>query len=277
MCPVVCWFRKEMTLPDPLPVGPATIQLGVVEKMDTTYINGHWVGASAWVENPRVYRLKQGVLAPGKNLVAIRVFKLKPNGGFMGKPDDLRLVLGDTVIALAGEWKGALSVDASPPHPMPMGFENWPVIPSVLYQGMINPVAPFAIRGAIWYQGEANFERAWQYRTLLPAMIGDWRKRLARAHFHFTSSACRSSCITATTRLKPLGPNCGRPRLSPPGPSKIPPSPWPLTPVMRTTFIRQTRKLSVIGWLFVRWRRPMAKKFHIRALHLNHSNICRGR
>ena len=87
--PAVCWFRKEITLPDPLPTGTATLQLGVVERMDTAYINGQWVGASAWVENPRVYPLKDGVLKPGKNLVTVRVFKTKPNGGFMTKPDDI--------------------------------------------------------------------------------------------------------------------------------------------------------------------------------------------
>jgi sialate O-acetylesterase len=184
--PGVCWFRKEITLPDPLPAGKATIRLGVVEKMDTTYINSQWIGASAWVENPRVYPVKQGILKPGKNLVTVRVFKLEPNGGFMSKPNDLRLVLGDgTVVPLAGEWKGALSVDARPPHPMPMGFENWPVMPSVLYQGMLEPVAPIAISGAIWYQGEANADRAYQYRTLLPAMVGDWRKLFDQGEFPF--------------------------------------------------------------------------------------------
>jgi sialate O-acetylesterase len=183
--PSVCWFRKEITLPDPLPTGPAMIKLGIVEKMDTTYINGHWVGASAWVENPRVYWLKEGVLTAGKNLVTVRVFKVKPDGGFMSKPDDLRLVLGGTVIPLAGEWKGAVSVDASPPHPMPLGFENWPVIPSVLYQGMLAPVAPLAISGAIWYQGEANAGRAHQYRALLPVMIRDWRKLFGQGDFPF--------------------------------------------------------------------------------------------
>ncbi len=105
--PSVCWFRREIVVPDPLPAGKAAIHLGVIEKMDTTYINGHWVGASSWVENPRVYELKEGVLKPGKNVVTIRVFKMKPNGGFESKPVDLQLVLGDgTVIPLAGEWKG---------------------------------------------------------------------------------------------------------------------------------------------------------------------------
>jgi sialate O-acetylesterase len=184
--PSVCWFRKEITLPDPLPAGRARLLLGVIEKMDTAYINGRWVGASSWVENPRVYQVPDGILKPGKNQVTIRVFKLKPQGGFMTKADGLRLVLGDdTVIPLAGEWKGMLSVDARPPHSLPLGFENYPTMPSVLHHGMIAPVAPLAITGAIWYQGEANSERAYQYRTLLPAMIADWRKTFAQGDFPF--------------------------------------------------------------------------------------------
>ncbi|MGD0814452.1 MAG: sialate O-acetylesterase [Verrucomicrobiota bacterium] len=175
--PAVCWFRKEFTLADPLPAGPATLFLGSIEKMDTTYVNGHWVGASSWVENPRVYRVAGGFLRPGRNVIAVRDFKLKPQGGFQAKPEELRLVLGGkTIIPLAGEWKGALSVDARPPHSLPLTFENYPTMPAVLYEGMIEPVAPLSIRGFIWYQGEANFERARQYRTLLPAMIGDWRR-----------------------------------------------------------------------------------------------------
>jgi sialate O-acetylesterase len=114
------------------------------------------------------------------------VFKIKPQGGFLAKPDELKLVLGDkTVIPLAGEWKGALSVDARPPHPMPLTFENYPTMPEVLYEGMIEPVVPLAIKGVIWYQGEANFERAYQYRTLLPMMIGDWRKLFGQGDFPF--------------------------------------------------------------------------------------------
>jgi sialate O-acetylesterase len=184
--PSVCWFRKAITLPDPLPAGPAKIHLGVIDKMDTTYINGKWVGASSWVENPRAYEVKNGILKPGTNLVTVRVFKLKPQGGFMTQAEGLRLVLGDgAVIPLAGEWKGALSVDARPPHPLPLGFENYPIMPSVLYQGMLQPVAPLAITGVLWYQGEANSERAFQYRTLLPAMIGDWRKLFGQGDIPF--------------------------------------------------------------------------------------------
>jgi sialate O-acetylesterase len=184
--PSVCWFRREFTLPSPVPTGPAMLFLGSIEKMDTTYVNGQWVGASSWVENPRAYGLANGILKPGRNVLAIRVFKIKPDGGFLAKPGDIHLVLGDkTVIPLAGDWKGQVSVDARPPHPLPLMFENYPTMPAVLFEGMIEPVAPLSIRGAIWYQGEANFQRAHQYRKLLPALIGDWRKAFQQGDFPF--------------------------------------------------------------------------------------------
>ena len=55
--------------------------------------------------------------------------------------------------------------------------DTGPNVPTVLYNGMIAPLEPMAIKGAIWYQGESNAGRAKQYRTLLPTMIGDWRSR----------------------------------------------------------------------------------------------------
>jgi sialate O-acetylesterase len=54
-----------------------------------------------------------------------------------------------------------------------------PGTPSVLYNAMIHPLLPFPVKGAIWYQGESNAGRAYEYRTLLPTMIQDWRKKFA--------------------------------------------------------------------------------------------------
>jgi len=184
--PAVVWFRKDVVLPDPLPAGRALLFLGSVERMDTVYINGQFVGGSAWVENPRVYRLGDGVLKPGRNAIAIRVLKTQPTGGFLAKPEEIHLLLGDrTTIPLASEWKAKLSVDARPPHPLPISYENWPVMPSVLYQGMLEPIAPLSITGAIWYQGEANAKRGFEYRKVLPAMIADWRRLFGQGDFPF--------------------------------------------------------------------------------------------
>jgi sialate O-acetylesterase len=52
-----------------------------------------------------------------------------------------------------------------------------PGTPASLYNAMIHPLLPFAIKGAVWYQGESNAGRAYEYRTLFPAMIQDWRKK----------------------------------------------------------------------------------------------------
>ncbi len=57
--------------------------------------------------------------------------------------------------------------------------------PAALYNGMIHPLIPFAMRGAIWYQGESNVSRAEQYRKLFPVMISDWRKRWGEGDFPF--------------------------------------------------------------------------------------------
>ena len=184
--PAVAWFRREIVLPDPVPAGHTLIFLGSIERMDTVYINGEQVGASAWVENPRVYFVPDSVLKPGRNVVAIRVLKTKPQGGFLAKPGDLRLGLGDkTSIPLAGKWKGQLSLDARPPQPLPIDYENWPVMPAVLYQGMLAPVAPLSITGALWYQGEQNSDRGFQYRKILPVMIADWRRLFGQGDLPF--------------------------------------------------------------------------------------------
>lgn len=184
--PAVVWFRREFTLPDPLPGGAAKLYFGVIERMDTVYINGRWTGASSWVENPRVYTIPADALKPGKNVIAVRVFKTRPEGGFMSPAETLRLQLGDGAeVPLAGEWRAALSYDASPPATLPLDFDNYPTMPTVLYNGMIAPLAPLALTGVIWYQGEANFTRAQQYRKLLPALIADWRAAFEQGEFPF--------------------------------------------------------------------------------------------
>ena len=64
-----------------------------------------------------------------------------------------------------------------PPNPPgDPGAAGNPNRPSVLYNAMIAPLIPYAIQGAIWYQGESNAGRAYQYQTLFPTMIRNWRE-----------------------------------------------------------------------------------------------------
>lgn len=57
--------------------------------------------------------------------------------------------------------------------------------PTTLYNGMINPIAGYTIKGCIWYQGESNYDRADQYASLFPAFVSEWRKRWEQGEFPF--------------------------------------------------------------------------------------------
>lgn len=72
-----------------------------------------------------------------------------------------------------------------PPRPRPPRGPNHPHRPSGLYNGMICPIVPFAIKGVIWYQGESNASRAYQYRKLFRTMIRDWRRTWGQGDFPF--------------------------------------------------------------------------------------------
>ncbi|MHC4745572.1 MAG: sialate O-acetylesterase, partial [Planctomycetota bacterium] len=72
-----------------------------------------------------------------------------------------------------------------PPQPKPPAWVNNPNMPTALYNGMIAPLIPYGIQGAIWYQGESNVGRAYQYRELFPLMITNWRSDWGRGDFPF--------------------------------------------------------------------------------------------
>ena len=81
----------------------------------------------------------------------------------------------------AERWMSKESIESNPDL---QGISK-PQGASDLYNAMISPLAPYAIQGAIWYQGESNADRAVQYRTLLPAMIKNWRDTFGQGDFPF--------------------------------------------------------------------------------------------
>ncbi len=182
------WVRREIQLPSDWKPEPVVLELGAIDDHDTTYLNGQSVGslgpetADAWSKLRR-YEIPAGVLKPGRNVIAVRVFDILGQGGFGGPADVMRLTGANTSIPLAGTWRMKVERAMTPQEtslmtaaPEPPVGDDHPWTPSGLYHGMIVPVAPYGIRGAIWYQGESNADRAVQYRTLFPAMIQDWRR-----------------------------------------------------------------------------------------------------
>ncbi|HKP68063.1 MAG TPA: sialate O-acetylesterase [Pyrinomonadaceae bacterium] len=78
----------------------------------------------------------------------------------------------------------ASGVRPSPSPAVPDALREYRIASSI-YDGMIAPLIPFAIKGAIWYQGESNEARAEQYNILLPTMIRSWRERWGEGNFPF--------------------------------------------------------------------------------------------
>lgn len=192
----VVWFRKTFDLPAGAASVPAELQLGMVDDIDTTWVNGVKVGATVGYNVVRRYPLGSGVLKPGQNVVTVRVLDTGGGGGIWGD-QKLQIVFknppgdgphaaapdaGQTPqpIILSGPWRYRIGMKLEDGPPPPTGVTGDVATPTVLYNGMIAPLLPYAIAGVIWYQGEANVHRERQYRSLFPALIADWRRLWGR-------------------------------------------------------------------------------------------------
>ena len=163
------WLRRSFTVPDSAAGKTAKLNLGRINGMDTTWIDGVQVGeAEGWVQ--RSYPIAAERLKPGTHTLAIRLLN---RNGSIGLSEHLSLVFADnTNVSLEGPWHCQVGASlAKAPLPLRFGYRN----PTVLFNGMIAPLAPLRLRGVAWYQGEYNVERAFRYRTLLPALIREWR------------------------------------------------------------------------------------------------------
>lgn len=186
----IVWFRRTVELPDGLAGQTLKLGLGPVDDVDTTFVNGINVGQMNRYDLNRVYSIPAGMMKPGTNIVSIRVLDTGGAGGLTGTAEQMFLKPASgsdtSSLSLAGDWQMRDSAPLSKlPAPPTVADANNPNIVTVLYNGMIAPLLPFAIKGAIWYQGESNADRAYQYRRLLPAMIQDWRKRFEVGDFPF--------------------------------------------------------------------------------------------
>lgn len=173
----VVWFRKSVEISKVDAGKEAIIELSKIDDMDTTYINGIEIGTTNKYDEKRTYKIPQGILKEGKNTIAIKITDYSGGGGIWGEAADLKLTLQNNLIALSGSWK--FNVVEVKSEVSPNSF------PSLLYNAMIHPLIPYAFRGVLWYQGEANVGRAQQYKTAFPLMIEDWRTKWGQGNFPF--------------------------------------------------------------------------------------------
>ena len=167
------WYRSTFILPDSLSGRSMVLSLGSIDDADAAYINGVKVGGTTRKSSAgRTYILEPGQLRAGKNTIAVRIEDFGGRGGFTGKPEDVKISRNDYEQSLAGDWK--FRIETSEDNNQFTGPND---AGTLLYNAMIAPLIPYAMQGAIWYQGESNAGRAYQYRKSFPLMISDWRSR----------------------------------------------------------------------------------------------------
>lgn len=175
------WCRRTFEIPAAWEGRDLALELGPIDDNDTTYFNGTPVGATEGWTTPRRYTVPAKLVRAGRAVIAVNVVDNSGPGGMHGAPDGMFIApKGDPEserIGLAGEWRYKLGRPASEMPPQPQKPTMTAHTPTSLYNGMIAPLVPYAIRGAIWYQGESNRGVAYEYRALFPAMITDWREK----------------------------------------------------------------------------------------------------
>ncbi len=176
----IVWFRREIMMDSTESNEAATITLGKIDDNDITYLNGVRIGATNSYSDDRVYPVPSGILKPGRNILAVRVDDTGGGGGFYGDSTQIYLRTGNRNTFLGNNWRFRIAKMSG--SVAGFGPNDYPTL---LYNAMIHPLIPFGIRGVLWYQGEANTGRAYQYRTAFPLMINDWRSKWGEGNFPF--------------------------------------------------------------------------------------------
>ncbi|MBK7642719.1 MAG: hypothetical protein IPJ19_06645 [Planctomycetes bacterium] len=187
----VLFLARQLQIPAEWAGKELVVELGAIDDMDTTWFDGERIGgmeqAGAW-GTPRSYHVPAKLVRPGMHEITIRVLDTGGYGGLSGKPEELRIFpAGDEASSrsLSGAWGYRVGKALSELPALPNSNAVGPNTASTLYNGMIAPILPYGIRGALFYQGESNRYDARGYAALLQAMISDWRAKFGQGDFPF--------------------------------------------------------------------------------------------
>jgi sialate O-acetylesterase len=147
--------------------------LCIQDSFNEIYINGKLVSAGI-IKGVRKITIPSCRWEVGTNQIVVKFGSMKEPSwyglGLMGGNDDLFVSAGNEKVSLAYDWK--LMPSFAEKHEYVHSSNN---IGTTIYNAMIAPLLPFSMRGVLWYQGETNAGRAYQYRQSFPLMINDWR------------------------------------------------------------------------------------------------------
>ena len=192
----VVWFRKSVVLPASAAGRDVDLGLNYLSVVKpTVYFNGTEVAPiwpqPAYSTSQYSYHIPKALIRPGQaNVVALREHALSPGSTFWQHTRDMGWPVPDPK-ALGDDWK--FQAEQTFPALTPAALQALPkypdaqiqYTPGALFNAMILPLIPYAIKGCVWYQGESNAGRPEQYKALLTDLIADWRGRWGEGDFPF--------------------------------------------------------------------------------------------
>ena len=177
------WLRQHIYIDKEHAGKPARLLLGTLFDQDITYLNGKEIGHTYYQYPPRRYDISEGLLQEGDNVIAVR-FINKYGAVHFIKDKPYLLAFGDDrfsqnpmpkdIIPLSDTWKFHLGVNMPSCPSADVSLQN---LATTLYNAVLYPLAPYALSGVVWYQGESNTGNPGPYADLLRKLMGCWRAR----------------------------------------------------------------------------------------------------
>ena len=177
------WLRQHIYIDNVHARKPARLLLGTLFDQDVTYLNGKEIGHTYYQYPPRRYDIPEGLLREGDNVITVRFINkfgavhFIPEKPYLIAFGDDRYSLNplpEDVILLSDTWKMQVGAEMPSYPSSDVSLQN---LPTTLYNAVLYPLAPYAISGVVWYQGESNTGNPAPYADYLKKMIGCWRDR----------------------------------------------------------------------------------------------------
>jgi len=175
------WLRQHIHIDKEHAGRPARLLLGTLFDADRTFLNGQEIGRTYYQYPPRRYDIPEGLLREGDNVITIRFINKYGIAHFIPQKPYL-LAFGDDrysqnpmpkdVLPLNETWKFHAGAEMPP---CPNGDVSLQNMATTLYNAVVHPLAPYALSGIVWYQGESNTGNPAPYADLLRKMMGSWR------------------------------------------------------------------------------------------------------
>ena len=183
----IIWYRTTFNAPARWVGQPLTLSLANITDCDTAYVNGVEVGRDFAGSHP--YTVSRDVVVAGQNTISVRILDVHDSPGYYGLTSDLWISIKDSPdskIMLSNPWKYEIGHTVADRSLLPAVVDPAKdSTPTLIYNATVAPLIPMAIKGVVWYQGEAQVAMAGEYRQLLKEMIFDYRSKFQSAQLPF--------------------------------------------------------------------------------------------